>query len=125
MNAIEVAAAFEVLLAQENASLRQGDFVGATALAPRKEELVAALNRLTLGDPSLMQDSAFAAVGVRLHALAIENRTLLEAAMQAQARMIRMIAGVPTSRSVIYRRDGGFRRPPLRRGVLLSEAAVR
>jgi len=122
MTAVAVALAFEALLAEENSLLRQGDFIAATALTPRKEELVAALNRLTIDDPALMMASDFTEIGARLHALATENRTLLEAAMQAQARMIRMVANIPSSHSVIYRRGGRFLRPPLKRGVLLSEA---
>lgn len=119
--AIEAAERFEALLSEENALLRQGDFVGATALAPRKEELVTALNQATAADPALLVQPDFTDLGLRLHRLATENKALLEGAMRAQVRMIRMIAAIPTSQSVVYRRDGSFMRPPLRRSVLLSE----
>ena len=123
MIAVAVAEEFEALLTQENALLRQGDFVAATALTARKEELVALLNRMTADDPALLLAPDFTGIGVRLHGLAVENRRLLEAAMRAQVRMIRIVANIPSSHSVIYRRDGSFMRPPVQRGVLLSESA--
>ena len=95
-NLIEAGLALANLLAEENRLLEVVDYAGAGALAPMKQHAVqrfaaahdAARNITAAG----AEANALRRLSERLEALAAANRTLLERALAAQARLIECIA---------------------------------
>lgn len=88
------AAALAALLEQENRLLEALDLAAAAALLPAKQSAAAAFVRAHAAaspNPPAPRDAA-TSLGVRLRALAAENRRLLERALAAQGRVIAVIA---------------------------------
>lgn len=97
---LEAAERLANLLAHENEALKRFDFPAAVALLPAKQ---AALADLTKPPAPVMQASA---VGRRLIGLAAENQLLLERAIAAQTRIVRIVARASAPPAAVTRYNG-------------------
>lgn len=79
------------VLARENAALGALDLRGAASLLAEKQD-AADMFRATLAGAGAVQDARLAGAAERLHALANENRALLEHAITLQTRVIGIVA---------------------------------
>ncbi len=123
-NWLHAAAALADVLARENAALQRLDFPAAVALVADKET---ALANLAAHDGEMQQQPPPAeavTLGRHLHALAAENRTLLERAITVQTRIVGIIARAarpPIARS--YAANGHHSQPRRTAAMALSARA--
>jgi hypothetical protein len=121
---LRAAAALADVLARENAALQRLDFPAAVALLAGKEAALA--NLTALGEAMQHQPlpAEAAPLGRQLHALARENRALLERAITVQTRIVGIIARAarpPGGRS--YAANGQHRQPRRPGAMALSAQA--